>query len=107
MELLEKIKEMEETELSKGVKKSGGESNLKFSKLEPIQDGGADKLLQTVRVFTVQRFIVICSSFFLFLLLCFPQIISCVSSKLIILTFIGCSINFFFSEIKKRDQLKV
>lgn len=47
VELLEKIKEMEETELSKGVKKSGGESNLKFSKLEPIQDGGADKLLQT------------------------------------------------------------
>ena len=40
---------MEETELSKGVKKSGGDSNLKFSKLEPIQDGGADKLLQTVR----------------------------------------------------------
>merc|ERR1719383_1420257 len=37
---------MEETELNKGVKKSGGESNLKFSKLEPIQDGGADKLLQ-------------------------------------------------------------
>lgn len=47
VELLEKIKEMEETELTKGVKKSGGESSLKFSKLEPIQDGGADKLLQT------------------------------------------------------------
>ena len=48
MELLEKIKEMEETELSKGVKKSGGEASLKFSKLEPIQDGGTDKLLQAV-----------------------------------------------------------
>jgi len=46
VELLEKIKEMEETELNKSVKKSGGESGLKFSKLEPIQDGGADKLLQ-------------------------------------------------------------
>lgn len=46
VELLEKIKEMEETELSKGVKKSGGEASLKFSKLEPIQDGGTDKLLQ-------------------------------------------------------------
>ena len=49
VELLEKIKEMEETELNKSVKKSGGESSLKFSKLEPIQDGGADKLLQAVR----------------------------------------------------------
>ena len=48
MELLEKIKEMEETELSKGVKKSGGETSMKFSKLEPIQDGGTDKLLQAV-----------------------------------------------------------
>ena len=53
VELLEKIKEMEETELNKGVKKSGGESNLKFSKLEPIQDGGADKLLQAVILFSI------------------------------------------------------
>ena len=55
MELLEKIKEMEETELSKGVKKSGGESSLKFSKLEPIQDGGTDKLLQAVSGSTSSR----------------------------------------------------
>jgi len=47
VELLGKIKEMEEREMSKGVKKSGVDSSLKFSKLEPIQDGGADKLLQT------------------------------------------------------------